>query len=919
MSWRNPNNLIINGFTKIKLERNNAGEFKKNLQGQRAGMRELTKSSIMKTDTAFGLLVGEQTGIFVMDFDCLHVYYEWVDKFPIILEQPRIKTRKGFHIYWKYIPKYWDFEHKLINPHGREGNIDLMFGKKNHWQVFYEGTSYITENKDKFTYKFDANKNNELIELPDDMYNTIVQEGKNNQNYKENIKTNDKPIVDKDIVMCTPIVETKSQPEPITEPKKKKEKKELPSIDIHQIKDCFELKNGNITDLDIDIANCINGRKYLSHGRYEEWTLVVWALKEAGYSKEFAIKLSKTGYVIPKNNLLGNNTLTEFDANESDWELIGDTHFDLEHFENIWNATTTKKVKLSKKSIYKWAYDSNPQKCVKLQFDYYVELFNTPIYNPGVTDYSIVQLFMKHNNDVVYDGNTKKIYTYFKNKWYEEDDKQGGYAKSLLRHTILFIGEQMVKWGNTVFRNLKNEQDPTKEALGEIARLVRNAVNYYESCIDSVKKQSELGSLWREIQLQAIEKVQKFEFDSNGDILAFDNMKFNFITNTFQPFEKNDYITMHTGYDWIEPEQTELDRISGLISKIFPNTEIKKTYLSILLSSLKGYTKDKFIIANGNGGNGKGVINELMMYLLGDYAFEGCVGTLVDKMKTGGSNPEIAGMHNKRLVRFKEPNEGDRIKLGNLKSLCDNDTINARMNYSNNTKTCLKATFILENNKRLKFDGEAGDAEARRLVDVCFETTFTDDPKILSKKLDNVFMAEEGLKTQEFKKKHACALFKYLISNAPKKIYVADCVKERTDEYIASNSDLFVWFKDNYIENEGSFIKCKYIYESYRESNEWETLERKNRPKLNAFVDNIRGNKHLKMYYKDRYKISQKTEINKVLVGWRAKTDDEKDDDSDDDEEEEKNKEGYAEKWRNEVIKKDEHVSIDVVNAFVKT
>jgi hypothetical protein len=35
------------------------------------------------------------------------------------------------------------------------------------------------------------------------------------------------------------------------------------------------------------------------------------------------------------------------------------------------------------------------------------------------------------------------------------------------------------------------------------------------------------------------------------------------------------------------------------------------------------------------------------------------------------------------------------------------------------------------------------------------------------------------------------------------------------------------------------------------------------------------------MYYKDRYKISQKSEINSVIVGWRIRTHDEMEDVSD--------------------------------------
>jgi hypothetical protein len=92
---------------------------------------------------------------------------------------------------------------------------------------------------------------------------------------------------------------------------------------------------------------------------------------------------------------------------------------------------------------------------------------------------------------------------------------------------------------------------------------------------------------------------------------------------------------------------------------------------------------------------------------------------------------------------------------------------------------------------------------------------------------------------------------------------------------IEANNDLFCWFKDCFIEQQGDYIKIKDIYDLYKASDDWDATPRKDRPKITEFKDNITTNKHIKMYYKNRHKISQKTDIRSVIVGWRVRTHDE--------------------------------------------
>ena len=64
---------------------------------------------------------------------------------------------------------------------------------------------------------------------------------------------------------------------------------------------------------------------------------------------------------------------------------------------------------------------------------------------------------------------------------------------------------------------------------------------------------------------------------------------------------------------------------------------------------------EKFVIASGSGGNGKGVINELALDLFGQYGYV-LNNTVLLRPLGSGPNPEIANLHNKRFVISREPN-----------------------------------------------------------------------------------------------------------------------------------------------------------------------------------------------------------------------------------------------------------------------
>lgn len=482
------------------------------------------------------------------------------------------------------------------------------------------------------------------------------------------------------------------------------------------------------------------------------------------------------------------------------------------------------------------------------------------------TEYKLADLYYNICPDrIVYVKEEDKFYTWYNDKWNEEVKKSGSYCRRLI-NTILtkYLSEYNIKISTIKKYEPEDEDNETKDKY-------KKEIQKIGDVLVLIEKTTWINNIWNELQSIIISNNKDIKFDDNPNIIAFNNLKYDFIKKEFSKIVHDDYITLYTNYDWVKPKEDQIKVIKKLFEEIFPNKDRRECYLSVLYSCCVGGVKDKFIIANGDGGNGKGVLNELTYDMLGDYSYEGNTNVLTEKIKNG-ANPELANMDKKRMIIYKEFNTEDKLRLDVLKKLVDNEFINARGLYSSKTETKLEATNIMEVNTRIKFSGKiGGDSEARRLVDVLFEATFTDDPDILNDTTrDYVYKKDKRFKAKEFKQEHRCALFKYIVDNARKEIYIPDIVKARTNEYIDKNDELLNWFNDNYelTTEEEDIVKIKDIFDLYKESDEYQALYKKERPNLSRFTEDIRSNKHLRSKYKDRIKI-QKTNstLRSVLQG----------------------------------------------------
>ena len=146
------------------------------------------------------------------------------------------------------------------------------------------------------------------------------------------------------------------------------------------------------------------------------------------------------------------------------------------------------------------------------------------------------------------------------------------------------------------------------------------------------------------------------EFDSNPHLFAFKNKIYDLKTNAFIEPDYSQYAKTTCGYDYSPYYSSEkISVLSNLIDTIFTNREVRDYYLTILATGLYGQQIENFFIATGTGGNGKSLINALMMDCVGAYGYKMGANVLLDEIKEG-ANPAIASLHCKRFVLAQEPN-----------------------------------------------------------------------------------------------------------------------------------------------------------------------------------------------------------------------------------------------------------------------
>ncbi len=397
--------------------------------------------------------------------------------------------------------------------------------------------------------------------------------------------------------------------------------------------------------------------------------------------------------------------------------------YDDRGFFDVWRSYSNEMVTAGAGTIHHYAKLSNPIEYEKLTSINKIEKL---IWNS--TDCDCARFYLKlKDGDLIYIN--KMYYFYVDNNWINIDKNNTGVLRKNINEVL---NKKIIQFKSYALNEprLFNDEDFMR-ALSMTIKKINSTTG-----INNIK--TEVFSI---LEGEGYDKEDIF--DKLPYVYCFNNKAFDLQTNKEIIIKKDMYITQRTKYNYKEPTKKHIDLIDELFNKIFPDKEIKRCYLSILYTCLTGIRPEKFIVANGDGRNGKGLINELLFETLGDYAYKLPVEFLTKTSKTasGSANPMLWGCNKKRCILSNEPEDGTTLKMGIIKEITGSNIIKARDLYSSDGNVNMLQTLILECNEKLRIAGKIDTSVLERVLDIPFVSTFTSNLDLVDEK-NNIYPAD---------------------------------------------------------------------------------------------------------------------------------------------------------------------------------
>jgi len=405
------------------------------------------------------------------------------------------------------------------------------------------------------------------------------------------------------------------------------------------------------------------------------------------------------------------------------------------------------------------------------------------------------------------------------------------------------MDDENPSFSETQQKKLKSECDEIQEKKKKLKK--------YENILQSKSKLESVCDL----MIGSVRPSVDIEFDYNPYMLAFKNTTFDLQTGNEIIRTKYDYITTNTNYNWLEPTDDEMKQIDKLVNEVLPDENTRKSYLSVLYSGLTKIQQIRFTIVTGRGRNGKSVLNELMRDALGNsLSKHGDVLSITKELSTG-SNVSVAHLDKKTFVVWSEPKAGEPLRFENIKQFTGNKEFTARLNHSNKDTIKLDLTAIMEANSVPIIDEKIDIAVMERLLVFHFPNLFILEPNADPIPEENKYPQNKDLKEQPFRTKHKCALIKYLLLYAPKKIYIPQQVKDTTEQYLNNCDTLFKFCEEEIqvAKNTDTWIRVRDLFNKYKESVYYKKLRKNELTTWTEFVEKIKTHNIYGVHYKEKH------------------------------------------------------------------
>lgn len=278
--------------------------------------------------------------------------------------------------------------------------------------------------------------------------------------------------------------------------------------------------------------------------------------------------------------------------------------------------------------------------------------------------------------------------------------------------------------------------------------------------------------------------VSNDAFDSNPWELNTPAGILNLTTGQLSPARPE---AMHTRMTTIAPDfAADRTRWEKFMETTFPASDVRAYVKRLLGYFLVGEVREHVLpFAFGAGGNGKSVLTNVMLAVLGDYARVAPSGFLMSSQFSDHMT-EIARLSGARFVVCSEVNEGDKFDEAKVKSLTGGDRLSAR--FMRQDYFDFRPTHHLWLSGNYQPAVESGGASFwRRLRLIPFTHTVPEDEKIDG--LEDLLVREDGAAILAWLAEGAAQYAKYGLEEP-------ESVRSATTEYQASTDTVGRFLED---------------------------------------------------------------------------------------------------------------------------
>jgi putative DNA primase/helicase len=270
-------------------------------------------------------------------------------------------------------------------------------------------------------------------------------------------------------------------------------------------------------------------------------------------------------------------------------------------------------------------------------------------------------------------------------------------------------------------------------------------LNLVGSCNDS--------SFTEKVMIWMQENRTKLEvFDDKSMLFNFNNGTYDFDSGVFRKFEPADYLTQASPVNY-NPNAL-CPTFDLMMENAFDNPEMRRFMLRYMGYCMLGISPEKvFVLAHGNGDNGKTVIAEILKAVLGNYA-QCAEWDSFSVNRSGSIRNDIACLWNARFVYCDEGEHDVKIAAGKLKALSGSGSMKARFLNKEFFTFLIKFKMMLIANIRPKLPS-ADQALWSRVLDIHMKHDYREGhPKRIDKLKAKLWDEREGIMAKMVKAAH---------------------------------------------------------------------------------------------------------------------------------------------------------------------